>query len=91
MPPRLSRVFPAACIMTVLALTTVSRADPLTSGPLWTFQTQNSQPAQFGMVDGDQLYCSSYDGHVYQLDLATGRSRTTGASRPARIAATARR
>ncbi len=39
---------------------------------MWTFQTRNGQPAQFGSVYDGQLYCSSYDGYVYQLDLYTG-------------------
>jgi outer membrane protein assembly factor BamB len=57
---------------------------PGSRAPLWTFeaandkvpcygQNNNGKAAQFGAVHQGQLYVSSYNGHVYQLDLETGR------------------
>lgn len=47
------------------------RKAPPTS-PLWQFAVPGYRPAQFGMVANGELYVSSYNGHVYQLDLKTG-------------------
>ena len=53
-------------------VSTVCRASGPPTTPLWEFQATGGRPAQFGMVDGDHVYVASYDGHVYQLELATG-------------------
>ncbi len=58
-----------------LALAVGAVAVPPSPAPLWVFPAANGRPAQFGMVHDGQLYCSSYNGHVYQLDLATGTPR----------------
>ena len=50
------------------------------SGPelLWTFTTdvpgssRIGKAAQFGLIDNGQLYASSYNGYIYQLDQKTG-------------------
>ena len=70
----LTRAISAVVITLILAAGAVSYADgPLPpTAPLWSFKTENSRPAQFGMVDAGQLYCSSYNGHVYRIDLASG-------------------
>jgi len=61
----------------------LSEAQAPNKSPLWSFsaddddtpaygQNNNGKAAQFGMISGSQLYVSSYNGHVYQLDLASG-------------------
>jgi len=45
--------------------------------PLWSHRVLdpkgNPRPAQFGMVHEGAFYGSSYNGHVYKIDLATGK------------------
>ena len=64
----------------LIMLSTLTSALYAKSGPelLWTFTTdvpgssRIGKAAQFGLVDNGQLYASSYNGYVYQLDLLTG-------------------
>lgn len=68
-PPR--GVFTASLIL-LIAASRLSHAEGPPTIPLWEFEVPGYRPAKFGMVDDGELYVSSYNGHVYQLDLNTG-------------------
>ena len=70
MSSTLRRAIVAAFITTVLA-PAFSYALPPSTPPTWTYPTRGGA-AQFGSVYDGELYVSSYDGWVRQLNLHTG-------------------
>lgn len=62
----------ASAFILLVALSELCDAGGPPTTPLWEFEVPGYRPAQFGMVDNGELYVSSYNGHVYQLDLKTG-------------------
>ncbi len=67
-----SRIVLTTLITVTLALAAGAQAAPAPqTSPLWTYSTQGAA-AQFGSVYDGELYVSSYDGWVRQLNLHTG-------------------
>ena len=64
---------PLASSLILLLAVALCHADGPPRTPIWEFKVPGYRPAQFGMVDDGELYLSSYNGHVYQLDLKTGK------------------
>lgn len=60
-----------------LLFTPTSSQDDENHGPLWSQSTLDAKgepkPTQFGMVADGVFYGSSYNGHVYKIDLKTGK------------------